>query len=116
MTSVLPFPAVAVFIIGWFSSLGLWKLIISTSFSFGSSSAMARPSMLFPVPGSPISSTCLLCVLAFFITLIASSCPMTWSISLSFTLSSAVVLNENPFFDVFLVFFLVMLVTFYSFS
>ena len=58
---------------GVFSSLGLGKLTKSINFSFGSNSARATPSILLPVPGSPINRTCLLCCAAFFIMFTASS-------------------------------------------
>ncbi|HLC82022.1 MAG TPA: hypothetical protein VJH68_05185 [Candidatus Nanoarchaeia archaeon] len=64
--------------------------MISLRLELGSSSASARPSMLFPVPGLPINKTCLLCRAAFLIILTASSCPITWSINFSGILMSLV--------------------------
>lgn len=70
---------------------------MSISFSFGSNSASAIPSIDFPVPGSPIRSTCLLCCAAFLTISQASSCPMTWSIILSGIFISAVLLKFSSF-------------------
>lgn len=96
-TKSLPFPAETVLINGWFSSFGLKNARMSINFSFGNSSASASPSMLFPVPGSPINRTCLLCSDAFLIMAQASSCPMTWSMIFSGTFSSSVVLKSSSF-------------------
>jgi len=94
-TSSLPLPAATVLIRGWCSSFGLENARMSASFSFGSSSASAIPSIDLPVPGSPINNTCLLCCAAFLTISQAWSCPITCSIIFSGTLSSAVLLKSS---------------------
>src|SRR6266705_2929703 len=64
--------------------------MMSLRSSRGRSSVIARASIDFPVPGSPMSMTCRFCSEAFRMTSTARSCPITWSTSLSGILTSAV--------------------------
>ena len=57
---------------------------------------MELASMDLPVPGSPISITCLLCDAAFLMTSTAASCPMTLSAIMSGISSSSVELKFSP--------------------
>src|SRR5262249_50516676 len=59
------------------------------------SSAMACPSMLLPVPGSPIRSTWRRCLAACWMMAQASSCPSTCAISASGTGISEVSTNSR---------------------
>lgn len=50
---------------------------MSSSSPFGKNSVMARATMDFPVPGSPMSITCRFCSAAFLTMSTVLSCPMT---------------------------------------
>ena len=61
----------------------------------GRNSTIELASMDFPVPGSPISITCLLCDAAFLMTFTAASWPMTLSAIMSGISTSSVDLNSS---------------------
>lgn len=66
---------------------------MSSSSPVGRNSVMARATIDFPVPGSPMSMTWRFCSAAFLMMSTVLSCPMTWSIRRSGTSISSVVLN-----------------------
>ena len=67
--------------------------MISSSSPVGRNSVMARATIDFPVPGSPISMTWRFCSAAFLMMSTVLSWPMTWSMRCSGTSISSVVLN-----------------------
>src|SRR3990172_4527046 len=69
--------------------------MMSCSSSRGRSSVIARASMDFPVPGSPMRRTWRFCSDAFRITSTAAPCPMTCSTSRSGTRMSAVLRKSS---------------------
>ena len=72
-TTAFPLPAGKTLILGSLKSSGLWYATMSCSSSFGRYSTMELASMDFPVPGSPMSMTCLFWEAALRMTSTASS-------------------------------------------